>query len=186
MRAAIGQKLGPVDDAVELEIRRRFGSLRFNRGKFDGRGMLEIAYQYPRYIIYAWCHGADHMDIPHEVYEACRAADRTGQSAREALRLSTAVALTKATPRLEPGLNVSTDEHGRPVQTAVDRNGNKIWELRDHGGALGPVLTQYAEALPAIPAGFLVMAPVDEPGEPSFLDGTPADEEHGSFLDGIL
>jgi hypothetical protein len=183
MRAAIGQKLGPSDDVVELEIRRRFGGLRFNRGKFEDHSMLGVAYRDPRYIFYAWCHGASHMDIPREIYEACKVADRTGQSTRDVLREAVAKDLAKATQRLEPGLNFSTDERGRSALTAFDHNGNKIWDIVD---GTGPVLTQYVEVPPAVPAGSLTMVPVDEPGEPSFLDGAPADEEHGSFLDGIL
>lgn len=86
MLAVLGTPAGP-GDAVEQEIQRRFGSLTFNRGKFEGHRMLAVAYAFPSYIQSCWAKSSDHMGgFPALLHEACCRSESTGWSVEGTLR----------------------------------------------------------------------------------------------------
>jgi hypothetical protein len=70
----------------------QFGGLRFDRGRFAGRRMLDVARRFPKYIEFSYRKGARHMGIPRGLYEACEVAAREGVTCDEVLdRISIAM-----------------------------------------------------------------------------------------------
>ncbi len=47
-------------------------NLKFTRGKFEGECMKDVAVAFPKYIVFCYEKGTDHMGIPAQLYVSCK------------------------------------------------------------------------------------------------------------------
>jgi hypothetical protein len=155
------QQYEPGDWAMVLDA---FRGLRLPpRGKFPNRSMAEVARQFPKYIVYAYEKGSEHMGIPHDLYLIC------------------ADAVVKSVPLYQVCKDIQLGRWRPDARVSAYRS-NLVPRLHSF-----PDPTAERE-LPSHPNCRSMAAPVPiEPEEPSFLD-QPAEQEteNVSFLDGIF